>query len=291
MRHKISIITGNSCNSNCVFCMGKTGSNPYSLPFQNILAEIHAARGKFQEIEFSGGEFLVRRDALTLIMVCRKAGFKGVAFGTNGKLLANPDFARAVVNAGADNINFSLHGFKPETHDALTGCPGSHALLMKGIDNVVKAKAKQARVIFVITKQNYREMPAVAALFAGKKTIDNVAFTLVRPMEYFTPEQSRAIVPRVSEIVPFLRAASAFSKTEIRYVPPCIFEKGSRRSAGTKHAIYGIPRVKSPYLFNYLSDNMGFGKSCAYCRKAADCSGIWKTYLSLYGDAELRPFS
>jgi len=156
MKHKVSIPIGNACNSNCLFCMARE-QRKYAPPsFQEIVSAVFASRGKGREVELSGGEVLLRRDALSIILSCRRAGFTSISFGTNGKMLANPDFAKAVVKAGADNINFSLHGFRPGTHDAITRCPGSHALLLKGIRNVINAGAKHVRVIFVITKLNYR---------------------------------------------------------------------------------------------------------------------------------------
>lgn len=290
MKHKVSIPIGNACNSDCLFCMARE-QRKYATPsFEKIVAAVFASKGKGREVELSGGEFLLRRDALSIILSCRRAGFKGVSFGTNGAMLANPDFARAVVKARADNINFSLHGFRPETHDAITRRPGSHAMLLKGINNVISAGTEHVRIIFVITKQNCRELASVSKRFAGMKAVDNIAFNFVRPMEYFSPEEYRAIVPRMTDIVPFLREAAAFPKTRFRYIPPCIFEKTGRQASSAALEIYDAPKSKHSNMFKYLSENMVHGKPCRECSKIRTCPGIWKTYRAVYGDSELRPF-
>jgi MoaA/NifB/PqqE/SkfB family radical SAM enzyme len=76
---------------------------------------------------------------------------------TNGYLLADPAMVRRVVELKPFEIEISVHGARPETHDALTRIKGSFAKTIQGIKNLREAGIK-VQLKCPITRLNQNEL-------------------------------------------------------------------------------------------------------------------------------------
>jgi MoaA/NifB/PqqE/SkfB family radical SAM enzyme len=87
-----------------------------------ILGEIREWLGPVH-VQFGGGEPLMRREVLDLMRFCGKNRML-CGMVTNGWYI-DREMARALVDTGVFNLNISLDGGRPETHDRLRGFPRS----------------------------------------------------------------------------------------------------------------------------------------------------------------------
>ena len=88
------------------------------------------------EIDFGGGEALMREDLLELVSYAKGLGFRN-AIASNGYLI-NENMAKRIVDSGLDSIVLSLDSLKPEIHDSMRGVKGVAERVFKAIEYLRK---------------------------------------------------------------------------------------------------------------------------------------------------------
>src|SRR5262245_29569849 len=120
------------CNHACSFCYNcPTGQREMNT------AEVIDSLRKLAEfnvlyLTLSGGEPLVRRDFFEIAAAARAMGF-AIRIYTNGYLIDEATARKIKEIANPVEIEISLHGARPETHDRLTCVPGSHAKIVNAV--------------------------------------------------------------------------------------------------------------------------------------------------------------
>ncbi|HNW44243.1 MAG TPA: radical SAM protein [Elusimicrobiales bacterium] len=287
------IMTGTACDNDCVFCSAR------AIPeAERTTAEIAAAlalnRKAYKHVEFVGGEFTLRPDAPLLLRLCRKLGYTSAGIESNGKTFARPGFAGKLAASGLDWVTFSIHGARPGTHDALTRAPGAHRLAMRGLAAACRAAEKRPLSIsvnYVVTRRNFREMPAMAAAVARLGRVASLCFSFVRPVETISDSAFKRLVPRFSDARPFLEKAMAFPFVTARSFPPCLADGGRIEDHREKLGViknYGALEDGNS-CYGAVSGLLCKPGPCAACALSGSCLGIWKRYAQHYGTGELRP--
>ncbi len=141
---KLRISLTDRCNMKCLYCMPeypiwKEKNEILTLEDIFAIAEIFVSKFKVKEIRLTGGEPLLRKNAIKLVEWLnnlRYTGLERISMTTNGLLLKN--YVDSLKIAGLDDLNISLDSLKPETFYKVTGCDVLNNVLT-GID-----KAKQA---------------------------------------------------------------------------------------------------------------------------------------------------
>ena len=154
------------CNYRCVYCMKESGVEKKAhvdiLSLEDVFCVIRAFRELGGEkVRFTGGEPLVRKNALKLIESVGKLGFDKIGLTTNGVFLLQ--YAEKLAKAGVTSVNVSIDALDRENYarvtkggdveDALMGLQAAkdffpevkmNAVLMKGINDDVRAFAEFA---------------------------------------------------------------------------------------------------------------------------------------------------
>ena len=129
------------CNLRCGMCIQvehrQDGTPELSLNELQEFVDDLATSFRFKPfIHLIGGEPLLRRDLLPLLVFIKARGFN-CSLTTNGLLLERD--AAELVRLGLDRIHVSIDG-PPEIHDALRGLPGAHDRAVAGIRALVAAR-------------------------------------------------------------------------------------------------------------------------------------------------------
>ncbi|HRK07379.1 MAG TPA: radical SAM protein [Pseudobdellovibrionaceae bacterium] len=119
-----------------------------------LLSEIRRAGGLF--VSFTGGEVTLAPHLERHIRRARELSLN-VRLKTNGTRFSN-DQARKLFAAGARDLDVSLYGAKPETHDRFTARPGSHQRTLNGIV-AARDAGFQVSVSIILHRGNYTELP------------------------------------------------------------------------------------------------------------------------------------
>lgn len=173
--HQIAIDITNKCNLRCLHCYNQSGENIQScneltdeevLRFIDELCEV----GIFN-LCFCGGEPLLRKD---LIIECikklRKANVANVSMVTNG-LLLNKEIAIELKEVGITNIQLSLDGATPETHDRLRNKKGAFDSAIRAIEILLEVGLKP-NIAFTPTSFNIHELKDVHDLLRKYELFD-----------------------------------------------------------------------------------------------------------------------
>ena len=298
---KIVLFTGYACSNKCRFCMNadKRGFEPRST--EELLREIYLAKKEGADIlEMIGGESAMRRDFRLLLKTAKKIGISETIIATNGRVFADKDYAKELLDSGLDSIIFSLHGAKAETHDWLTQTPGSHDLLLKGIENVRSLGLRRIYGNTTVVKQNYAELPDIARMYAAWG-FTNVEFIFVDSTYGGAYNEFELLVPKISECSPYMRQAldigdsAGFTQWKARYVPLCHFKEHlSHISEINEKKLYHSEHWAQDFhnedsVANRAEISRTKTQKCSGCTLYADCEGIWREYIKHYGDGELMP--
>jgi len=127
----LEVTTG--CNLHCPHCYVDAGTKRVvDPPKEEIFGWLDqgAALG-CKKVQFTGGECTMRKDIESLIRYAKTRGFDFIEVMTNCTFITEPRarfFAKNNINVAT-----SLYSYRPATHDAITGVPGSFAKTIQGI--------------------------------------------------------------------------------------------------------------------------------------------------------------
>ncbi len=142
---RVLIDVTDRCFFRCVTCdkwQSRPGLNEmHTTEWLDALRRVFDWVGAYH-LSISGGEPLWRDDVCQIIAFARDHGLT-TSMMTNGWLV-DAQVARELLDAGLDNLTFSLNAFDPETHDRTRGVSGSHARVVAGIGHVQRARADAA---------------------------------------------------------------------------------------------------------------------------------------------------
>lgn len=155
----------NLCNNKCVFCLDSAVHDGTYVDPQGVRALIAQGReGGATRLILSGGEPTIHPEFVDFVALGHRLGYRRVQTVTNGRMFAYPEFLRRAVNAGLQEITFSVHGHNAKVHDALVGVPGAYVQIIAGIRN---ALADGRVVVNVDVCLNRANVPHLRELLDG----------------------------------------------------------------------------------------------------------------------------
>lgn len=298
------LLTGFSCNNNCLMCSIKGKGDFYPDRSRAALeADLKAGRkAGFDRVEFTGGETTIRRDILDLVATAKKLGYRQIALSTNGRLFSYPDFCRRITAAGLDKVTFSLLGPDKKIHEALTRTPGSFDELIAGVRNLQKFPGVHLNVSSVISRLNYKPIKKFGRFVQAlgirhwylldlipdgnaKKFYDILAVPL--------PELSRELNQLVClaggfEEFGFFDFPLCLFKPELRSLENVCLVNAKTRLETSRQVGYRPRRIEKDKTGGYSDVYRRNVEICRECRYYKECGGVWKDYLERYGDAAVK---
>jgi radical SAM protein with 4Fe4S-binding SPASM domain len=144
------------CNHLCSFCY-----NSPSGAREMTTEQIFEALRKIADFgvlytTLTGGEALCHKDFFEIAAEVRRLGM-ALRIYSNGYLMGDRKVVRRIKGLNPLEVEISIHGARPETHDALTRIKGSFERTIKGIENLVEAGIK-VMLKTPITRLNQEEL-------------------------------------------------------------------------------------------------------------------------------------
>ena len=318
---------GYSCNNNCRYCLHtkKRELNRSTAECKKLLKEERKYRNL---LILSGGEPTIRKDFFELIAYARNLSYEWIQLKTNGRIFFYHEFAKKIVyilcnnpvskiyrsfndeygynygSLGIFEFNIPLYSHLPEVHDSITRIRGSFKQTVKGIRNL--KKLNQIILITIpILNENYKDLIEIIK-FASLLDVEQITLNFTRINNQITTK------PRLSVIKSYIMDLLEKSSKNIRNknykdalklksifcenIPPCNivgYEKIRRAELYypyDRHKMYKFIDFGKHYTYNnYENKYKRKGKKCFSCVYDQICYGIWKNYLDLYGESELKP--
>lgn len=160
---RVQIELTRACNLECVHCLvqpgrGETARQLDTGEIKNLLGQMR--RAGVIHLNVTGGEPFMRPDTPEILSAVFDEGFL-LTLQTNGTRLEPGHVALLARNAKrVRQVGLSLYAMTPETHEAVTRAPGSHALTLAAI-RALKAAGLPVVAVMPITNINESEFPAV----------------------------------------------------------------------------------------------------------------------------------
>jgi cyclic pyranopterin phosphate synthase len=286
----LDVILGYDCNLWCDYCTITAEMRRRSLPSSSVARALSdGRRDGLDRVSFTGGEPTIRPDLIGLVRRARELGYGDVKVQSNGLMFAEERNVAKLVEAGCNRIHVSIHTHDAARYDAIVQREGSHALMVRGLENAV-AHAPDF-VADVILKSGTWEKLADALAWLHARGVRNVHLWFVSLTD--GNRDNVASMPRMTDVVPAMREALAWARAhemDVRslHVPRCLL------GADHPHAWdpgAGRVRVVTPDATFDLRDSKLAGQrhvpACEGCEHRAICPGIRPDYLERYGDAEI----
>jgi MoaA/NifB/PqqE/SkfB family radical SAM enzyme len=158
-------ITDN-CNLRCISCAcwRETTRNELSTSeWKNVLNQLAAI--SIYKVNFTGGEPLLRRDALELMHHANSMGIRHIHLNTNAILL-KPARLVEILAAGVRSFNISIDGIG-EKHDLIRGKQGAYGQTIDHLRYLIAQRDRyrlKIRMAFTVMRENVASLPAMAFL-------------------------------------------------------------------------------------------------------------------------------
>ncbi len=294
-----------ACNAKCLFCYNPMYAQELQskeVPFKRVAEILYTNVKKGYWVAYLiGGEPTVRDDLPKIVSLARKIGFPCVQIMTNGILLADKNYARLLVESGANLFRVSIHGPDEKTHDRMVDVPGAFKKTIKAIKNLKKLGV-QVGVNFVITALNYKSFPRFMEMMLLRFGVRH--FCIVHGHYRGVMEVNRELLKiQMTETAPYIRdGLEVFKARNIQIVErmlsnftPCVLP-------GYEHLMaewYYLKPEKDDLLYIPEGDRGGVcdmkakqrmkAGSCRRCVYNDRCMGFEKEYFELFGDREFVP--
>ncbi len=276
-----------SCNQICNYCwVDRETPNPEPKEILQMIEK--AGRDGLFRLSFSGGEPTVNPRLPDFISAAKDSGIREVVLHTNAVKLADPALARSIDKAGLDIAYVTLLASNARLSDSITRTEGSFRKTVAGILNLLLHTDIFTFIHFVITKDNYTDLPAFVD-FTDKTFTSESGEKIPVTFSYVAPPKPDVLthVPRYSEAIPYLKRAMdmcdekgiPFGGNEgLKSLPPCV--------------LGGDPRYFRFLMpLNRDSTTTDFVKKpeCSDCCFDRQCYGVRQIYALSYGLDEFNP--
>jgi MoaA/NifB/PqqE/SkfB family radical SAM enzyme len=200
------------CNNRCIFCLDSDTHDGEMRDPEDVKRQILDGRRKgATRLILSGGEPTIHPRFIDFVRLGRLAGYRRVQTVTNGRLFSYGDFFERCIEAGLQEITFSIHGPNARVHDALVGVKGAYEEEMAGLRRALRDGRPIVNVDVVINRGNVKVLPEMLeGLYAeGVRELDLLQ---VVPFGRAFTEGKDTLFYDLEEAAPYLRRALEFSR-------------------------------------------------------------------------------
>jgi MoaA/NifB/PqqE/SkfB family radical SAM enzyme len=155
-----------NCNLRCVSCAcwrTQTAEELSTEEWKDVLDQLAGLR--LHKVNFTGGEPLLRRDAVEIMEYANSVGFHRIHLNTNAILL-RPKMIERLLDAGVRSFNVSIDGPR-EVHDKIRGRRGAFERTRAHLEALVAQRERRGlkiRMNFTVMRDNVSALPEIAAL-------------------------------------------------------------------------------------------------------------------------------
>lgn len=271
------------CNLSCNHCMIE-GTMDRLVPettekFDEVL-DYNSLHERWTGLILTGSEITLRRDLPDLARRAARAGFEHIRIQTHGMRLAQENYCRTLVEAGIDEFFVSVPGSDAQSHDAITGVPGSFDRTLRGLENLEAYDHVTSITNTVVTTQNYHLLPDVVAALGHLDRLAQMEFWVYWPMK---ESDEKGLVAAHGDILPMLREAIAGARrrgrsVEVKNFPQCLLGDDADALVNDQPMLYIDPAFWTEFARN------GFYQ-CVHRDRCGSkqCLGLNAAYVEKYG--------
>ena len=267
------------CNNDCAFCPRHTLRHVRVRG--DLDRRLRDLRKRSDRVVLTGGEVTVLPDATRIVAAARSLGFQEIGLITNGRALADPGFARRLVDAGLTEACVTVYDLRSEVHDRLTRTPGSLAETLSGLDNLLADGdgSLPVRMNTVLCRDNADGMAPLLEWAAARGVRGFLVADAVLGETFGTPLSHDRVARVVRDSIPGVIW---------RGFPPCALPPWVTWEAQDIDTAAAPPGDLDAYFDEFRGQ---FLRCDAWerCGARARCPGLQRRYVERFGGDEVRP--
>jgi MoaA/NifB/PqqE/SkfB family radical SAM enzyme len=256
---------------------------------KNIL-EHNAKHKQWKGLILTGSEITLNRDLPEWARMAKQHGFEHVRIQTHGMHLVNRNYCANLIDAGVDEFFISVAAADAETHDAITGMPGSFDKTIQGLKNLESFSNVITITNTVVTTLSYRQLPQLVKLLGPLQRLAQMEFWVYWPM---SEKDDKNLITSHLDLLPFLRSAISEARlvnhyVEIKNFPECLLGEDRMLLDNDQPQLFIDPDFWPEFMRN------GFYQ-CIHREQCAStkCLGLNSAYVEKFGwhSDELSPLT
>lgn len=290
------------CHLRCDFCYYLPTDSFHSVkPWESQAEEVYAAKRRgCDAADLTGGDPLTNPHVVELVKLCVE---QGISLRIISSLICPEKVLDAVLDAGVDDWLISMHGAKPETHDAIVHIPKARSHQTRRLAKI--AARMRYCCNYVMIERNQTEMADWARWLISRdheppKIVNFINFNTFSDWEHSGPAirqkgldnivDFRIASPILDEAIDILEDAGV--GVNCRYTPMCaVAERHRKNIANDLHVwcdqgewdnAFGartpLDVVYHTYALPLSRRNEEKGAPCASCGHQWICGGANKLW-------------
>lgn len=312
------------CGQRCVFCSVKSYVTPTdagSVDLDDVRKQLqHAQRLGVREVRLNGIDPLQHSRVLDVLDAIRSMGFPALAVYSTGRRLADAAFRREFLGRVPAQLKVSvpLYGLTEETHDAVTGSPGSHREVLEAIAGLrAEGSSDAVQISTIFLKQNVHEIVPMLLWLREAGLDRQVHAHLPYPMRPTTRDpyvdsamrESELLARLLADLKPLAPQERSFALSVVTgaFRHPCVLWQ-AERSTGLPVLGGAFPEVAHPlagteyrsgkfvHASGTADEGQAFAVAVVECPHVADCALAsvcarehYSVYAERYGLGEYGP--
>ncbi len=250
------------------------------VPFERFKQAVddNTSAPRYKRVTFTGGEVTLDKSLFDFVAYARESGgFDHIRLQTAGRLLADMDFARRLVDAGIDEFFVSLHGPDAQTQDYISQRKGSFDEAMQGLNNLAKLDVC-IMTNTVLTTMNVDVLPQLVDT-VGHLPLARMEFWYYLPMEDYA--DNLGLLPTMKQLIPQLKETIRRAKAKdfgvvVKYVPQCLLGEHGDTIDNAQPDVVIVEDFYEVYPeFACLYE--------AKCEHSESCLGLHNPYIEKFG--------
>jgi molybdenum cofactor biosynthesis enzyme MoaA len=241
-----------------------------------------------REVVLAGGEPLTLPDLDDYVRLAAGRGATSLTVATNGLLLAIPERALRLRQAGATAVEIQLVSPFAEACERLTGVKKAHEAAVAGVRRALAAGLAVDLVVPLLAPGITDPERTVA--LAQRLTQDGAA---VRALRFEVPREALAsdLAPAPFDVLGPALARALRAAADLGLATPLLDRAGVPFCA-----LADSPDLQGAFQFDprrVVKPDEGFvkGEVCAGCAHAPSCRGVTASYAAIHGERGLRAFT
>lgn len=270
------------CNNLCTFCLDTLAHNGTITSEEEVKKRIIEGRRKgATRLILSGGEPTIHPQYVKFIKLGKMAGYPKVQTVTNGRMMSYPDFLKRCLDAGLDEITFSVHGHNAKVHDALVGVPGAFDEEVQAIKLALEDGRPIVNIDVCLNRGNIRKLPELLDKFIAMGVKEYDLLHLIPFGMAWDEKHRNQLVYDIEESFPYVQHALKVSERPDIHIwfnrfPPPYLE-------GYEHLIQDPYKMNDEVRGRYEEYELWITRDMPIsCREPERCD---RCYLQNYCDA------
>lgn len=283
------------CNHFCGFCSNPTTPYVHTFDTMKVLVDDFVRRNYFGVI-LTGGEPTLHPELPKIAAYASAQGLH-VRMITNGSRLADPEFARAVAEAGVKIVHVSVYSIKPEIEEILRGTSGTLEKAFAAVRNAHEYGI-DVNINCVINKLNADHLHEnVDYWIEHHPYIQHFVWNNLDPSMGRAEVNQAKFTPRLAEFEVSLQKAlrklhATGRRFRVEKVPLCYMTEFAWASTETRKIVKGEERIvhflDKKQTVRQTDWEHIYSDACDHCSLRPICGGLFDRG-NAYDPGELHP--